>query len=203
MLLFIASVKSVMIWLKISKVSTVLLSFQLSLLLSPTQFQEFQLIAPLLLLTLWMDAKKISLLHRSKQLLVNFYLLSKKESPFKKRTLSLHLPQLQLQSRHNSINISTIPLTFSLNNSLQTQDQNTNNLELKSLRPSLWLPEVSPMMFSWPNLIKLFNIWLLSKLPTWIPEIHKEATYSPPGKESASKWKVPSSNTSLKSSQTS
>ena len=140
MLPFIALVKSVMIWLKISNLNSERLSFQLLLIPSLIQFQEFLLIVLLLSQTSWTVPKKNLLPHKSKPSPKNFFHLSNPESQSKKKIpLPLSLPLLS-PSRTNSINISTILLTFSSSNSISTKDQTTNNLELKSLKPLLLSP---------------------------------------------------------------
>ena len=95
MLPFIALVKSVMIWLKISNLNSERLFFQLLLIPSLIQFQEFLLIVLLLSQTSWTVPKKILLPHKSKPSPKNFFHLSNPESQSKKKIpLPLSLPQL-------------------------------------------------------------------------------------------------------------
>jgi len=166
MLLYIVLDKLVMIWLKISNLSTEKLFFQHLSKLLPIQYQEFQLTVHLLLQTSWTELNKNSLLHKSWTFPQPFNHLLWMEYLSKKRTLSQHLLPLQLLLKINLMLISQMLLIFSWDSSMQTKDQNTSSSEPNASKLLLLSQEVSLTMFSSHKLIKSFKQWLPFKLQT-------------------------------------
>ena len=166
-----------------------------------TQFQEFLLIALLLLPTSWMEQIKNLSYHIWLRFLKNLESWWPMVFQFKKKTQSLLLLQQVLLSRKTLILILVNPLTCYLNALMKTTNPNIDNSELKLLKQLLWSPELFQMMFLDHMLIKSFKLWFTFNNQTWMPKIHKDHIFYLHGKEFAWKWKKISLHTLPKSFQ--